>query len=163
MSAEAQRDLQRSLGPTAWAVLADLALDVATDGAGTAVVAISCRRVADQFGITKDTAARALRRLTAAGIIYRRPQETGPAGRFSPGTYELRLPGVARGAPCRVAHDTVGHPRPEAADTANADRTMSAATATGPARRPPRSTSAHGAGQLSLLDHLPGCAGESES
>ena len=163
MSAEAQRDLQRSLGPTAWAVLADLALDVATDGAGTAVVAISARRVAAQFGIAKDTAAGALRRLTEVGILSRRPQETGPTGRFSPGTYELRLPGVARGAPCRLAHDTVGHPRPEAAHTARADRTMSAATATGPAGRRPRTTSARGAGQLSLLDHLPGCAGETES
>jgi hypothetical protein len=95
ISAEAQRALRRSLGPTAWAVLADLALDVAPDGAGTAVVAISARRVAAQFGMTKDTAARALRRLTAAGILYRRPQETGPAPPLQP--WDLRAASAGGG------------------------------------------------------------------
>lgn len=163
VSAEAQRALQRSLGPTAWAVLADLALVVVPDAAGTAVVEISARRLAAQFGITKDTAARALRRLKTAGLLHRRPQGTGPAGRFTPGTYEVRLPWAASGRPCRLEGDTVGHPYPGPADTAGRDGTASAALTKSPAR--PRSpvAAARGAAQLSLLDDLPNGGGPRDS
>lgn len=163
VSVEAQRALQRSLGPTAWAVLADVALDVVPDGAGTAVVEISARRLAAQFGITKDTAARALRRLQTAGILLRRPQRTGPAGRFTPGTYEVRLPWAARGSPCRLDGDTVGHQHRGSADSPDADGTVSAASTNRPARYRPRFPTARGAAQLSLLDDLPNRGGPRDS
>jgi len=53
------------------AVLADLVLDADRDDAGALVVATSVRRVAAHLGVGKDTAARALRRLTSVGLLER--------------------------------------------------------------------------------------------
>ncbi len=135
--ADEERALRRSLGPTAWAVLADLHLDPSPDGPGATVVATSARRVASHLGITKDTAARALRRLTAAGIVRRRPQATSTAGRFAPGTYELLLDLPT--APRRPNRDTV-----KVAGSSGPAKT--------PARRRYRTTRASQPAQLSLLE-----------
>ncbi len=106
MDAQAERALRRSLGPTAWAVLAELDIDAVPGGTDARVAATSARRIAAQLGITKDTAARALRRLTAAAVVRRRPQATGAGGRFGRGTYELLL--LSPIAPRRPNRDTVG-------------------------------------------------------
>ena len=97
--AQGERALRRSLGPTAWAVLTDLCLDAEPAGAGAHVVATSARRVGAHLGITKDTAARALRRLIAAGVVRRRPQGAGVAGRFTSGSYELQPPTMTTSVP----------------------------------------------------------------
>jgi hypothetical protein len=154
-AAEGERALRRSLGLTAWAVLADVCMDAQPDDAGIDVVATSARRVAGHLGIAKDTAARALRRLTAAGILRRRPQGAGPAGRFTPGIYELRLPFPVTALPCRPHEDTVGSARPQSADTDRVAIPVSPAQATlraVPAQRRTRATIGSNTGQLSLLD-----------
>lgn len=155
--AEAQRVLRRSLGPMAWAVLADVCLDAESDGAGIQVAATSARRVAAHLGIAKDTAARALRRLTAAGILRRRPQGAGPAGQFTRGIYEVHLPGSATTGPCPPIDDTVLRPRPESADTENAPMSVAPAVATRSASlgRRPRKTIGPSSTQLSLLERMP--------
>ncbi len=159
-----ERLLRRSLGPTAWAVLADVAMDAQPDGDGVEVVATSARLVAAHLGIAKDTAARALRRLSAAGILCRRPQGTSAAGRFSAGTYELHLVCSVTPAPCPSSPDTAGSPRPERGDTASMAMPVSlpeATVSTRPRRRN-RATVADGSAQLSLLDPAPGQIGVDE-
>jgi len=88
---EQERELRRSVGPTAWAVLADLCLGARTDDGDVLVVAASARRVATNVGIGKDAAARTLRRLIAAGVLRRRPQVTDDAGRFDRCIYEIHV------------------------------------------------------------------------
>lgn len=91
-----ERLLRRSLGPTASAVLVDLCLDAETDADGVVVVRTSARRVAENLGIGKDTAARALLRLSASGLTRRRRQEIDGRGRFAATTYELQFaPGMS--------------------------------------------------------------------
>ena len=133
--ADEDRALRRSLGPTAWAVLAEFHFEASPDGPGATVVATSARRVAAHLGITKDTAARALRRLAAAGIVRRRPQATSAAGRFGAGTYELLL--APPTTPRRPNRDTV-----EVAGSSGPANT--------PARRRHRTTRASQPSQLSL-------------
>jgi len=151
-----ERLLRRSLGPTAWAVLADVAMDAQPDGDGVEVVATSARLVAAHLGIAKDTAARALRRLSAAGILRRRPQGTSPAGRFAAGTYELHLPLHGTSVPCPASEDTVSRTRPERVETGSLATPVSipAATVSAPTR-PRHRRIAPGSAQLSLLDPAP--------
>ena len=151
---DAERTLRHSLGPTAWAVLGDVCMDAESDDAGIQVAATSARRVSTHLGITKDTAARALRRLTAAGILCRRPQGASSAGQFSRGTYEVHLPGSVTRAPCPPSEDTVFRARLESADTDNAPMpvALAAATRSASARRRTRKTMGPSSAQLSLLD-----------
>jgi hypothetical protein len=65
------RKLCRAVGTTAWAVLADIALDAEADSEGRLVAATNVRRIAADLGISKDTAARALGRLVDAGLVVR--------------------------------------------------------------------------------------------
>jgi hypothetical protein len=161
-AAEGERALRRSLGPTAWAVLADLCLDAEPAGAGAHVVATSARRVGAHLGISKDTAARALRRLIAAGVVRRRPQDAGIAGRFTSGSYELRVPLPLPATPCRPDEDTVGSARRKSAETEPVAIAVSPAKATvlaTPAHRRIRTSIGPDSGQLSLLDPAPVDAG----
>lgn len=82
------RELRRRLGPLAWAVLQDLAEDAEMVD-GRLVARSSARRLAANLGIGKDTAARALRTLTAAGLIAAVAAERGERGRFAVGGYRL--------------------------------------------------------------------------
>ncbi len=155
--AEPERVLRRSLGPTAWAVLGDVCMDAESDDAGIQVAATSARRVGDHLGIAKDTAARALRRLTAAGILRRRPQVAGPAGQFTRGTYEVHLPGSVTPAPCPAFEDTVRRAPPKSVDTESAPMPVASAVATPSASARPRTRKTMGprSAQLSLLDPVP--------
>jgi len=75
------RALKRQLGPTAWAVLEDVALDARLDDAGRLVATTSSRRVAENLGLTSGTVSRALGRLRSLGLVeYAR--ESGTGGRF---------------------------------------------------------------------------------
>lgn len=142
-----ERLLRRSLGPTAWAVLADVSMDAQPDGADIQVVTTSARLVAAHLGIAKDTAASALRRLGAAGILRRRPQGTSPAGQFTAGELHLAY-SVPRG-PCPSSQDTAERAR-KAMPVA-----VPAATVTAPTRRRSRATIEGSPAQLSLLDPEP--------
>lgn len=95
----AARDLRRRVGPVAWAVLEDVALDAVPDPGGCLVATTNVRRVAHQVGVSKDTAAAALTRLARLGLVERRPVLRAEGGRFGRSVYVVRLDaaeGVAR-------------------------------------------------------------------
>ena len=88
VSAEA-RSLKRRLDPLAWSVLEDVALDVVPDVDDALAAATSCRRIAAHLGVNPGTAARALARLEAEGLLARRDSRDGTSGRFGRSTYVL--------------------------------------------------------------------------
>jgi hypothetical protein len=87
--ARASRVWCRRLGPLAWAVLEDLALGAHSDTAGW-VAPVGVRHVAAAIGVNKDTAARAVAVLGAAGLVTLMPVQ-GLNGRRRSG-YRLNLP-----------------------------------------------------------------------
>ncbi|MDQ3384868.1 MAG: GntR family transcriptional regulator [Actinomycetota bacterium] len=115
------RDLRRRLGPVAWAVLEVVVLDARADAAGCFVAGTNVRRIGDQVGVSKDTAAAALTRLTRLGLVQRRPGGRGDRGRFGRSVYIVHLnslPGVTLHDPrawqCRPG------PRPEGSGDSDA-------------------------------------------
>lgn len=83
------------LEPTAWIVLEELAVR-AVHVDGQAVAEQSARKVAESVGRSKDAVSRALRQLTAAGLIERGESRHGFSGRFTGGHYvvDLRAAGL---------------------------------------------------------------------
>lgn len=79
----------------AWCALEDLAEDAEQDAVGRRVVRSNVRALAANLGVSKDTAARALRRLATADLIASLPSERDARGRFGSGAYELRTQGCA--------------------------------------------------------------------
>ena len=79
--------LRRRLGPVAWCVLEDLLDDATVDSLGRRVATSSVRRLAENLGVSKDTTARALRRLTSAQLIEALPAPRAERGRFGGGAY----------------------------------------------------------------------------
>jgi len=95
-------------------VLEVVVLDARADAAGHLVAGTNVRRIGDQVGVSKDTAAAALTRLTRLGVVHRRPGGRGDRGWFGRSVYIVhldRLPGVTlpdpRASRCRPG------PRPE--------------------------------------------------
>ncbi len=102
--------LRRELGPTAWCALECL---LERDG-GEAVVVASVRALAQDLGVAKNTAHRALVALTRAGIAEV-VQERAPDGRFRPGGYRLHLGDLVEQPPprrTRTRAATAGTPDP---------------------------------------------------
>jgi DNA-binding transcriptional MocR family regulator len=83
-------EIRRRVGPTAWAVFEELALS-STGPRDACTASVSVRSLADRLGMSKDTVARALSRLRAAGLVSAR-QARGSAGTFAVGSYRLHLP-----------------------------------------------------------------------
>lgn len=79
--------VKRAVGPTAWLVLEHLVL---TAGASLESPA-TARSVAVAVSVSKDTAASAIRRLEAAGLVERRRQSRH-AGRFGSAGLRVSLP-----------------------------------------------------------------------
>jgi pyocin large subunit-like protein len=92
---ERAAEVRRSLGPTSWAALEVLTTH-APDGA---CVVASVRFVADELGVAKNTAHRAMRRLVDAGLAVP-TQQRSTDGRFIAGAYRLAIdPEVIRVEP----------------------------------------------------------------
>lgn len=88
-------EVRRLLGPTSWAAL-EVLMTHAPDGA---CVVASVRFVADELGVAKNTAHRAMRRLVDAGLAVP-TQERSTDGRFVAGAYRLAIdPDVIRVEP----------------------------------------------------------------
>ena len=87
---EGANAVRREVGPTSWAALEVLA--ALGDGDGPAVASV--RHVADELGISKNAAHRAIRRLVDAGFVGPL-QERSPDGRFLVGSYRLEVPADA--------------------------------------------------------------------
>jgi hypothetical protein len=81
----AASELRRRLGPLAWVVL-ELAVSESCDG----MASVSARSIAASLGVSKDTGARAVRRLTDAGLMQRLERH-GDDGRFTAGHYRLSV------------------------------------------------------------------------
>ncbi len=84
------RQARQRLGTTAGAVLEDVALDAHIDDHGRLLAVTNVRRIALHLGISKDTAARGLRRLAEAGLVERqRPRDQ--TGEFGASVYVVCL------------------------------------------------------------------------
>lgn len=90
VTAEA-RPLRRAFGVTAWAVFEELVLDGDLDERGVLSASTNVRRVAAQVGVSKDTAARALQRLTRAGVVRRVVADRGAGGTLPTSSYVVDL------------------------------------------------------------------------
>jgi DNA-binding transcriptional MocR family regulator len=90
------RALRRAVGLTAWAVLEELLLDAESTGSELTTQA-STRAIAQRLGISKDTAATALRRLASLGLVRRQDRRDAARGIFARSVYVVvanRLEGV---------------------------------------------------------------------
>jgi DNA-binding transcriptional ArsR family regulator len=88
------RDVRQRLGPIAWAVLEDVALDAEPDDDGRLSAATSARHIAGHLGLQPGTVARALQRLRSAGLVTLE-REHGAGGRFGLSVYRLAaIPGI---------------------------------------------------------------------
>ncbi len=103
--------VRRSLTPSAWVVLEELALGTDADGVATT----SSRRLAGDLGMSKDTASRAMQRLIAAGLIERIERRDDSTGRFGAITYRVDL--AAAGLLVQPADDTGAEPAAPATPT----------------------------------------------
>jgi hypothetical protein len=90
---DAARELRRQLGPAAWTVLEELVLDAAGDE--SLMVETGVRRIAESVGISKDSAARAVRRLIAEGVVTRRDGRDPDSGCFGRSVYVLHADAIS--------------------------------------------------------------------
>ncbi len=101
--------LRRRLGPLAWSTLQHMALGSHRTERGWAVP-MGVRDIAAGIAVTKDTAARAVSRLTRAGLVTRTQVEVLGGGRRS--GYLLALPDSLRliGSPTTSRQPPRGRP-----------------------------------------------------
>jgi DNA-binding transcriptional ArsR family regulator len=85
---DARRGWCRELGPTAYVVLEELVSVATADGAAL-VASSNVRQLACDLGLSKDTVARAVRRLLAAGAVVRMSSPRSGRGRFGTAAYRL--------------------------------------------------------------------------
>lgn len=84
------RALRAATGAGDWAVLEDLLLDATFDERGALVAVTNVRRLAANLGVSKDTAARALRRLAEVGLVARHEQRAD-RGTFATVAYAVSI------------------------------------------------------------------------
>ena len=98
---------RRQWGALAWAALEELALSAHRDGKGW-VAPVGVRHIARGIGTTKDTAARALAALGAAGVVVLERVEGLDGGRRS--GYRLHPPAGIQIHRCPSDRDSTGEP-----------------------------------------------------
>ena len=87
---DAASSVRHAVGPTAGFVLEALALE-APVGPSLVEVACSSRTLGELLDLSKDTVARALRRLAATGIVERIDHRDTRSGRFEASLYRVDL------------------------------------------------------------------------
>jgi len=87
--AASARTLRCALGLTAWAALEELVLDAAPQARGTLSTQASARVLAARLGVSKDTAAAALRRLASVGLVRREDHRDATRGVFARSVYVI--------------------------------------------------------------------------
>ena len=103
----AAQQLRHALSPTAWLVLEELLL-----GCEAGVAAVSVRQLGRSLGLAKDTAARAVRELRAAGLVAVSQRRTD-AGAYDTGSYRISIPAgitIVDATPTRAHHDRASRP-----------------------------------------------------
>ena len=83
-------DLRRRVGPVAWVVLETICA-TANEADNRLVARSSVRDLAREVGLSRNTAARAVRRLVGAGVLTVE-QDRAEHGTFGRSTYRLSLP-----------------------------------------------------------------------
>ncbi|WP_052665360.1 helix-turn-helix domain-containing protein [Nitriliruptor alkaliphilus] len=83
------RAVKRAVGPTAWVILEDIALDAHLDGEGRLVASTNVRRIARNLGVSRNTVAKHLGRLREHGFVLHEEVRAGADGRFSTARYVL--------------------------------------------------------------------------
>jgi DNA-binding transcriptional ArsR family regulator len=83
------RSVKRAVGPTAWVILEDIALDAHLDGEGRLVASTNVRRIARNLGVSRNTVAKHLGRLREHGFVLHEEVRAGANGRFSTARYVL--------------------------------------------------------------------------
>lgn len=86
---ELGREVRRHVGPTAWAVLEELAARLQVDAAGGLAVDVRLGHLADALGLSVEVVRSALRRLIVAGIVERQEQRSADTQRFSGARYRI--------------------------------------------------------------------------
>lgn len=96
--------VRRALTPSTWLVLEELARTAGDGGVATTNV----RQLAVDLGMSKDTAARALQRLVAAGLVERTEIRDMDTERFGSVAYRVDLvaAGLEVASTTWTAHDT---------------------------------------------------------
>ena len=115
-------EVRRRLGPTAWGVLEEL-LAGSTGPSSHCRSSTTVRSLAAAIGMSKDTVARAVKRLTAAGIVVAEQTRT-PAGAFGRGTYRIVVP-------TGIRFDDQREPQPCSSSPRRATRTRAVQLALG--------------------------------
>lgn len=110
--------VRREAGPIGWVVVEVIAAH-ARPGDRVIELACSSRSLAEVVGVSKDSAARALRRLMTLGVVERVDARDQGSGRFAATTYLLDLAAcgieVAVGSASHGASEQVPQPRSNAA------------------------------------------------
>jgi DNA-binding transcriptional MocR family regulator len=99
--------VRRALGPAAWFVLEALA-DQAPAGQPQVEMACSSRALGERLGMSKDTVARAMRRLAAVGVVERIDHRNYLSGRFESSAYVVDFAAAGLSIEA-VPHRAVAH------------------------------------------------------
>ena len=87
--AASARRLRRAVGLTAWAALEELVVDAVPLPLGGLGAQASARALAARLGVSKDTAAGALRRLASVGLLRREDHRDAARGVFARSVYVI--------------------------------------------------------------------------
>ena len=106
------RDVKRVVGPTAWVILEDVALDARLDSEGRLVAETNVRRIAANLGLSRNTVAKHLARLREHGFVLHEEVRAGTDGRFDTARYVLDPSAAVERFTFTPDRDDSAEPRP---------------------------------------------------